>query len=364
MAETISCPGCGKRYALRAELRGRRVKCSGCGNRFDVPALLETPAEASTEQNPLDAFEGAGEAYAVSAPPTPPPPAPSPAIPRTAQPSSGTRSSAPREWSQKERAWFRMGLSIVAFGAAATVLPFFGLQFRSLARMGEESWKGGVGVMIVGAVMSAAAALHHARAGSAKSFSLRKVLLALAAIPVAYFLLIVTLALVGRARYGSSSRPPPRHPGGPDWAAGPMGPGGAARPGGAAGPIGPRMSPVGRPSGPGGSRVDYEAYVAQFGADRVVRVIVTGGPPAADLPATRAFQARLRDAVKPLLPTTGSRTSTAATRDGQTTLITAPLEDLDAVEKAIDFGTVTSVDPEQRIIHVTAAPAAAGPSAE
>jgi predicted Zn finger-like uncharacterized protein len=89
----VSCPHCGARYLLPANLLGpggARVRCPGCSRSFDVPApaapappasgLRETPRRPSIAA----AATTAGAAAPAPAPPAPPA-APAPAAPATAR---------------------------------------------------------------------------------------------------------------------------------------------------------------------------------------------------------------------------------------------------------------------------------------
>jgi hypothetical protein len=67
---TITCPGCSKRYAMKPEFAGRKLKCK-CGTSIAVPA------KAADTDNAYDLADAAPEPRTV-VPPTKPAPAPLP----------------------------------------------------------------------------------------------------------------------------------------------------------------------------------------------------------------------------------------------------------------------------------------------
>ena len=91
----VSCPHCGARYLLPANLLGpggARVRCPGCSRSFDVPAP-EAPAPPATglretPRRPSIAAAAGASAPAAPAAPAPPAPeaAPSAVAPATARP--------------------------------------------------------------------------------------------------------------------------------------------------------------------------------------------------------------------------------------------------------------------------------------
>src|SRR4051812_7817741 len=83
----FSCSGCGKSYAWKPEIAGKRVKCK-CGERLSVPAT--DPAEAEAEPMP----EGFDDLMALAdgAPVSEPSYAPEPAVAAAAPARSPKRS--------------------------------------------------------------------------------------------------------------------------------------------------------------------------------------------------------------------------------------------------------------------------------
>ena len=51
MAIEVVCQGCQKRYRLKEELAGRRMRCSVCKGAIEVPALVEDDSLADDEQS-------------------------------------------------------------------------------------------------------------------------------------------------------------------------------------------------------------------------------------------------------------------------------------------------------------------------
>lgn len=87
----VSCPHCGARYLLPANLLGpggARVRCPGCSRSFDVPAPAAPapPASGLRETPRRPSIAAAATTPAAAAPATPAPPAaPAPAAPATAR---------------------------------------------------------------------------------------------------------------------------------------------------------------------------------------------------------------------------------------------------------------------------------------
>jgi hypothetical protein len=70
MPVPLQCPNCGKRYRLREELAGKRVRCK-CGTVLTVPSRAEDPVESSGElqldDEPPEPAGGGTRAEAASA---------------------------------------------------------------------------------------------------------------------------------------------------------------------------------------------------------------------------------------------------------------------------------------------------------
>jgi len=94
---SFSCPNCAKRYDVKGDLAGKRVRCSGCGHVFRVPDTgTQSSGVAAPAPSPpagssfRDIVPLADERNDASAAPTPFPPKPSshpgrvpaPALPR------------------------------------------------------------------------------------------------------------------------------------------------------------------------------------------------------------------------------------------------------------------------------------------
>jgi hypothetical protein len=135
----IVCPSCGKRYAWKPQLAGKRVKCA-CGEAFTVPA--EAPGDAAVEADDLYAFNDEPAAVASApraavAPATPtavPPPLPQLPAAAPKAPEVLTYESK-RVVEQKRKAMFEhwrltdlwLPLSLVVLGIACRQLvPYMG----------------------------------------------------------------------------------------------------------------------------------------------------------------------------------------------------------------------------------------------
>ena len=364
MPVPVVCPSCNKRFVVRPELAGRRVKCTGCGSAFEVPRPKDAPP-------PLDDLEVVEPSYDVAvapapaprrggaaAPPSPPPSAPMPAY---AAPRPTPR-AAPAEWTPWQRLIFRTGWQVMLFGAVSLVLPLFGLQFRKLQKAGVNSAAVGVGLIVVGALMCGGVLLRRAVGGAGFGrIPARALLIAVAAVPLTCVLFVVVGAWLNRP--GRRVKGPPQHASRP----GPVSPGRApdgfsqaGRPGPGPGAFDPRASgafgPGGAPPPPPGN--PHQTLADKYGADRVATVVITGGgpPETPRRPGRSPLEALFADKVKPVLGRAGHQINTSRARDGRINLEAAPVDDLDTLVKALDVGTVTAIDREKRTITVEVDP--------
>lgn len=135
MSQAVRCPHCGKRFAARAEMLGRRVRCSRCNEPFTAEA--EEELEFAPDPTPT-----------TLSPPPPPPPAsvPRPAVApargivgsfagRTAAVAS-SRGRSSGTYDERQTPLFRLGLRLLVLGGLALLLPVFGLQLRMAALLG------------------------------------------------------------------------------------------------------------------------------------------------------------------------------------------------------------------------------------
>jgi hypothetical protein len=325
MADAIVCPSCGKRFAFKPSLVGRRVNCPGCRHPFMVSAPSAPPA---MDPPPID------DAFAVAEDePIAPPPLPrasrATTVASVAQPVSykSKANDSPANWTLGQKFALRLGTSLMVFGAAALILPLFGLQFRKLQAAGDNAQSIAIGLIVLGAVIDLAA------------LAMRRLKMALMIVGgaiAAFVLLIVGLAFMfGHPRRPAFAPPPPMpsSPGG--WSGAP-----------------PRYapgSPTGSPSGSSfapGPRVTHESLVEQFGEENVVKVNIT----MPDRKAARDGKFRIK--VMGIFRSCGAKSSTITGPDNVMLCETAPIKDLDALAAAMTFGDAT-VDKATRTISVT-----------
>jgi hypothetical protein len=234
-------------------------------------------------------------------------------------------------------------------------LPLFGVQFRKAVRLGENAWIGGVGLIVMG-VLTGGGVLFRRElgvAGRGLAVALRyaiRVALVLSGLAVGVLVLgafLVRFGILGTRRHHPAAMPPAAAPvfvrQGPAGGPQPGGPWGPAR-----GPSGPRVPPwADDPAKPG----QIERWRAGFGAVQFARVRVIGTAGLADPEALARRLGSSRD------PSPDQAMSTLISRDRVDVLLT-PVGDLDALAAKIDFGTVTGIDRQKRLITVTVDPAA------
>src|SRR5436190_18637605 len=163
---SIVCPSCGKRYAYKPELAGKRVKCK-CGGVISVPAPPPAAVADSAEAAPPGFDDVDFGAPAADAPATPMPLSPRPATAlRSAThpaPAAAPVSDAPAKKKDDWRWWQYVGAGVLV--AALTVFEFYRLgqlesgEVESL-RVGR--WEafmynlvGRMGVLIIGMLVAA-----------------------------------------------------------------------------------------------------------------------------------------------------------------------------------------------------------------
>jgi hypothetical protein len=231
----------------------------------------------------------------------------------------------------------RFAGGLILFCLASLIWPLFGLQFRKVARLGDNAWKGGIGLIIL-AVLIMGIVIFRREISLALKFAVRAGLVLL----VLFVGLMVIEVILIRARLQPPGRlPHARAPNlGVHAVAGrppPNGPGQLA-----AQPSGPKPPPWadGR-----GSAKQLERMRAHFRADRVVRLQLTSTTGLVVHPSLFQRLVSLRD------PGSELATRISSSSD-QVTIILAPVSDLEALAARIDFGTVTEIDREERLITV------------
>jgi hypothetical protein len=355
MPEVIICPSCGARLTVKNFLRGMRVKCPKCQAAFSAQA-----AGAAAQASPPPAPTRPPVARPASRPPPPPAPPPpeddeydvsdeplvtpaplSPAPKRsTTSPLSyrsapPTEKSPPFEMTPARRGYLRLGITFFAFGLASLILPLFGLQFRKLQGLGENAWIASVALMGLG-VLVALLSVVRLRA--------RSVLMLGGGIVAGVVLLFLALGALGMI-LRASRRPPTFPSAAPPPPPGPPVISGAPRP--RVSPPPPLLVNPGVPRPPvSAPPVTDDAIVARYGAEKVVRVTVSG-PDMFTVRDAVVFR-RLRDAVR----SAGAQTQTTRPQDNTITCVAAPVEDLDAVANALDLGVTPTIDRATRTITV------------
>jgi hypothetical protein len=134
MAQSISCPSCGKRFVPKPQLVGKRVKCTACAEPFTV--------------QPLDERVGTPAAPVAASVPA-----------RFALPSRRSARAAASEGGGGARGAYFLGVAMMVMGVLALILPFFGLQFRAILESKADSTGVAIGLIIGGAVVCVLAAM-------------------------------------------------------------------------------------------------------------------------------------------------------------------------------------------------------------
>jgi hypothetical protein len=103
-AEAIRCAACGRTYAPKPELAGRRVKCK-CGAAIQVPAAPPPPPPDDDGPPDFDslAYE---EPAAAPAPRQPHPPVPAPAAAGVARPTAAAAPAAAKTKADDDHKWW------------------------------------------------------------------------------------------------------------------------------------------------------------------------------------------------------------------------------------------------------------------
>lgn len=316
MNEAVSCPSCGKRFRFRPELVGKRVTCPDCAGSFVVSA----PADEPTLDDGVGASSGAFPPSSVSH--------------RSRQPAP-----EPSGWDSFR---IRMAVGLGAFGIGALVLPLFGLQFRKLGKLSPEGAQAaGISMLVLSGIFFGWGWIRQQTRRAIKY-----VAIGVAAV-VGIAIIIVIVAVVS---HGSRSRPTPRPPDptarpAPPPNTGPRPPGVAERPTASRSTPSPTPGVSPRPgTTPPTGHTPYDGLCKRFGADKVVRLRVTG--------AERS-RARVMSQVHRLFEPSEQRTVILSPPSDVVEVCLAPWEDIEALAARIEFGTVTATDKEQRIISIT-----------
>ena len=317
MADVLSCNGCGARFRAPAAAAGRRLKCPKCGTRLGGP---EEPAEAAllslaeSETIPRrDAHVDRAEPQSVAAP--------LPMPKRVARPLWRGSDC----WTAADRGWFSVGLMCMVMGAAAHLLPHFGLQFRKLAHLGNAAPTAGTGLVVLGAFLVAYVTLLKGH--------LWKLLLGGTALLVLGFGGMVAIGMMS-ARSGPTGFPtgsaiPSRQDALPPSVRS-SGPPPAGR------SFGQSVVPV---------APTHASLSERFGAERVARVkfnSVTG----IDLAKT------IRKRVDQLGEAGKAGNWIVSTHNDEGELVLAPIEVLDTLGARLNVGPVLSMDRKERTVRI------------
>jgi len=335
MAETIACPKCGKRFKWNPALQGKRVKCTGCGEPFTMTMSTATPV----------------------APPLPPKiPSPAAVVAASSFPKQvipvGYESWTPDGkplWTPKQRQCRHIGLRLMIFGGAATVLPFFGVQFVLIGWMGAWAILIGLAILFAGVVLFAGAYLSRTKAFGGPYALLKIGGLAagsLVVLLVFLFGLTILIALVVRPKKRvatASTVPPAAVTNAPSAVTKPQPTKAAptAKP-----PYTPPVALRPRPAGP-------PSADTQYGPQHVVHFHLEGLSALPSQDRTRL----VGEAIKKLGADFQTKRFSFSSGSGdQATALLAPLDDLQAAADKVTFGT-TTVDAETRTINIHIDPA-------
>lgn len=164
MTQRVACPHCGKQFAARPEMLGRKVRCSGCGSPFvaeemeldladleqagsgtPVTTAVGTPATAQQyAQQPARA--------AAYAPPGAAPSAYTPSAYTPPAPPRVKRALSPQEQHTRDvsrRQAVRLGRYMVVLGVLALLLPLVGLQLRIVNQLGQAGFATGTAAVLL-----------------------------------------------------------------------------------------------------------------------------------------------------------------------------------------------------------------------
>lgn len=385
MAETIQCPTCKKSYRVAPNMLGQRLRCRECGKPFLAEPVPPTEEDALPQLVP-----------------DPPAPSASPAPKEDGETEKKrkpkrrrTATRPPQEWIELDQRLFKHAGYLILLCVLGLILPYFGLQFRRFNRAGDDQI---YYILAAGLAGILTATVPLVRFGLGSLFGWFDDAIRWMGLWVAVFPIFTALTIVGVWRFfdqreaeaqrlmvqlqGQRDRSqvawtPPPVPSTMPQEAPPPGPRQIDR---ASPPAQPRPaenspdSPVSsrqvpapaepRPAEPptptksptadqkprgtanSGPRVlGYERLVAQFGAERVVRVV---------LPDTTVRQlTALRTRLMQLADMTRGANIMLSPGQGQLLGVVGPVADLDAFVSKIDFGSVDSVDREQRIVTIT-----------
>lgn len=162
MNDSFRCPNCERIYPLKAGLAGRRVKCARCGHVFRVsaPGTEPTPLPTDPPNRPAAGSPGGAlpladgpDDFGSDAKSLPARAKLRPVPARGTRPSKRAGAASAGDLSDREMAWMKVAGSIIVFGAVSLILPMFGLQFRKLAKAGDDAGKVGVGMIALGVLM-------------------------------------------------------------------------------------------------------------------------------------------------------------------------------------------------------------------
>lgn len=390
MAESIQCPSCEKEYNVASETLGRTVKCKECGKPFVATARVvepesPVPARKSTRREPVE--EANSSAEAATEKPRKPKRRPRPAR------------NYPQEWIELDQRLFKLGGYLVLMSILGLVLPYFGLQLKGFNHAGDKEIPmilsfglAGIFVILVPLIRFSVGPSIGWLDRGIRWFGYWVVIFPLGlglCVLITWFVILeqskppnnlvqapaALIASQGPKDMFPAPQLPPPAPRVPEirkrgnLPAGVPGQGTPASPDGASGATPPPSAPAAGlpapapadqgPRDPAAGKdqkskgaapatltfPSYESTVRRFGAARVVRFVFQD----AAFNLYGPINARLSKL--PDVPR-GNHVFVSTPR-GQMQAVVAPVADLDACVEKIDFGTVTSVDQEQRIITVT-----------
>jgi len=233
---------------------------------------------------------------------------------------------SPDTWGLWDVAIARFGGLCIFMGVGAYLLPLVGLQWKKIATLDAE------GQTVVGNVLVGVGAFSFAYVFVLKGRLLWSILALVGVWLTSIFGLMILGLLFSRSHFPSlPSRGSMGRPGAGGMMPGPQ--------------FGPDGRPVFTPQSPGAPpshpQITYEDLAARFGAERVVRIELVG---IAGLDLNGTLLARMKSQPKGRIPESWKLTHVPDTAQ----LLMAPVQEIAALEAALDMGKIATTDAAAR----------------